>query len=342
MIYSDAAAALRALRRGDRAARRHVAGRRGGRSPGTTRSRSAASAPRERRQRTALAAQADLVIGIGTRYSDFTTASRTAFQNPGVRFVNINVASFDAVKHGTPVPVVADAREALVELARGAAGYRVDASFEADYSREKRAWDDVVDEAFVPRGLDLPSQTEIIGAVNAATDPRDVLVCAAGSLPGDLHKLWRVRDDLGYHVEYAFSCMGYEIAGGIGVKRGLAIATRDVIVMVGDGSYLMMHTEIVTAVAEGIKFIVVLIQNHGYASIGHLSEDVGSQRFGTQYRFRRRRRQRVRRRPAPRRSGDERGSLGVEVIRIEPGAGCDRRPRRGRRVGEGVGRSGPR
>ena len=125
-------------------------------------------------------------------------------------------------------------------------------------------------------------QTEIIGAVQEASDPRDVVVCAAGSLPGDLHKLWRVRDDLGYHVEYAFSCMGYEIAGGIGVAR--ADKTRDSIVMVGDGSYLMMNSEIVSAVAEGIKFIIVLIQNHGYASIGHLSEDVGSQRYGTLYR----------------------------------------------------------
>jgi 3D-(3,5/4)-trihydroxycyclohexane-1,2-dione acylhydrolase (decyclizing) len=264
------------------------------------------------------AAQADLIIGIGTRYSDFTTASRTAFQNPGVRFVNINVASFDAAKHGSAIPVVADAREAIVELTAALAGYRVEPAFEAEYSREKREWDDVVDQAFAPRGLDLPSQTEIIGAVQKASDPRDVLVCAAGSLPGDLHKLWRVRDDLGYHVEYGYSCMGYEIAGGIGVAR--ADPTRDAIVMVGDGSYLMMHTEIVSAVAEGIKVIIVLVQNHGYASIGHLSEDVGSQRFGTQYRF----------------QGDAGAnswsddrlpvdlaanaeSLGIRVIRVEPG-----------------------
>jgi 3D-(3,5/4)-trihydroxycyclohexane-1,2-dione acylhydrolase (decyclizing) len=264
------------------------------------------------------AAQADLIIGIGTRYSDFTTASRTAFQNPGVRFVNINVASFDAAKHGSAIPVVADAREAIVELTAALADYRVEPAFEAEYSREKREWDDDVDQAFAPRGLDLPSQTEIIGAVQKASDPRDVLVCAAGSLPGDLHKLWRVRDDLGYHVEYGYSCMGYEIAGGIGVAR--ADPTRDAIVMVGDGSYLMMHTEIVSAVAEGIKVIIVLVQNHGYASIGHLSEDVGSQRFGTQYRF----------------QGDAGAnswsddrlpvdlaanaeSLGIRVIRVEPG-----------------------
>lgn len=264
-----------------------------------------------------LAAEADLIIGIGTRYSDFTAASRTAFRNPNVRFININIASFDAFKHGSALPVVADARESLRELSDVISGYHVSAEYAARAAAEKAEWDAVVDEAFVPRGLELPSQTEIIGAVQQASDPRDVLVCAAGSLPGDLHKLWRVRDDLGYHVEYAFSCMGYEIAAGIGVAR--ADKTRDAIVMVGDGSFLMLNSEIVSAVAEGIKFIIVLIQNHGYASIGHLSETVGSQRYGTLYRTR-----------------DEAGNnfeqgeklpvdlalsaegLGIDVIRIEP------------------------
>ncbi|MGW9114478.1 3D-(3,5/4)-trihydroxycyclohexane-1,2-dione acylhydrolase (decyclizing) [Microbacterium sp. NPDC055683] len=233
-----------------------------------------------------LAAEADVVIGIGTRYSDFTTASRTAFQNPDVAFVNINVAAFDAYKHGTQLPVVADAREAIVELADALAGLRVDADYAERIAAEKASWDAAVDAAFAPSGLALPGQPEIIGAVQDSSAPEDVVVQAAGSLPGDLHKLWRVRDPLGYHVEYAFSCMGYEIAGGIGAKRG-ALASgsdRDVIVMVGDGSYLMLNTELVTAVAEGIKIIVVLIQNHGYASIGHLSETVGSERFGTKYR----------------------------------------------------------
>ncbi|WP_456286822.1 3D-(3,5/4)-trihydroxycyclohexane-1,2-dione acylhydrolase (decyclizing) [Microbacterium sp. JZ70] len=233
-----------------------------------------------------LAAEADVVIGIGTRYSDFTTASRTAFQNPDVAFVNINVASFDAYKHGTQLPVVADAREALVELLAELEGLRVTGEYAERIAREKAAWDATVDAAFARSGLALPGQPEIIGAVQQASAPEDVVVQAAGSLPGDLHKLWRVRDPLGYHVEYAFSCMGYEIAGGIGVKRGAVAdgSDRDVIVMVGDGSYLMLNTELVTAVAEGIKIIVVLIQNHGYASIGHLSETVGSERFGTKYR----------------------------------------------------------
>ncbi|MDQ0575860.1 3D-(3,5/4)-trihydroxycyclohexane-1,2-dione acylhydrolase (decyclizing) [Agromyces albus] len=233
-----------------------------------------------------IAAEADVVIGIGTRYSDFTTASRTVFQDPDVRFVNINVAGFDAYKHGSQLPVVADARETLEVLLAELGGFRVDTAYAERIAREKREWDAAVDAAFAPTGSDLPGQPEIIGAVQAASAPEDVLVQAAGSLPGDLHKLWRVRDPLGYHVEYAFSCMGYEIAGGLGVKRGALTdgSDRDVIVMVGDGSYLMLHTELVTAVAEGIKLIVVLIQNHGYASIGHLSETVGSERFGTWYR----------------------------------------------------------
>ncbi|WP_244972624.1 3D-(3,5/4)-trihydroxycyclohexane-1,2-dione acylhydrolase (decyclizing) [Paramicrobacterium fandaimingii] len=234
-----------------------------------------------------VAADADVVIGIGTRYSDFTTASRTAFQNPDVTFVNINVAAFDAYKHGSQLPVIADAAEAVRSLRELLDGHTVSAEFAARAASEKRTWDASVDAAFTPSGLELPGQSEIIGAVQGASDPRDVIVQAAGSLPGDLHKLWRVRDPLGYHVEYAFSCMGYEIAGGLGVRRGADAAgesDRDVIVMVGDGSYLMLHTELVTAVAEGLKIIVIIVQNHGYASIGHLSETTGSARFGTQYR----------------------------------------------------------
>ncbi len=264
-----------------------------------------------------LAREADVIIGIGTRYSDFTTASRTAFQNPNVRFVNINVASFDAFKHGSATPVVADAREAITELADALADFTVSPGYASEIANQKKIWDDVVDAAFVPRGLDLPSQTEIIGAVQQASDSRDVVICAAGSLPGDLHKLWRVRDDLGYHIEYGYSCMGYEIAGGIGVAR--ADTTRDAIVMVGDGSYLMMHTEIVSAVAEGIKFIIVLIQNHGYASIGHLSEDVGSQRYGTLYRYQDKAGNNFEAGeilPVDLATNAE--SLGIDVIRVEP------------------------
>jgi len=270
-----------------------------------------------------LAAEADVIIGIGTRYSDFTTASRTAFQNPDVVFVNINIASFDAYKHGSQLPVVADAREALTELSIELEGYEVSPEYSERIARDKAEWDAAVDAAFVPSGLDLPGQPEIIGAVQSTSAPEDVIVQAAGSLPGDLHKLWRVRDPLGYHVEYAFSCMGYEIAGGLGAKRGLLADgdDRDVIVMVGDGSYLMLNTELVTAVAEGIKIIVVLIQNHGYASIGHLSETVGSERFGTLYReYDGEARNFQGEKILPVDLAMNARSYGVDVIEIEPGA----------------------
>lgn len=231
-----------------------------------------------------LAKEADLIIGLGTRYSDFTTASRTAFQNPDVSFININITSFDAYKHGSAIPVVADARETLNELTPALKGFTVVPAYAKRITEEVAFWNKRVDEAFVDRKLARPSQSEIIGVVNKAIDDKDVLICAAGSLPGDLHKMWRTRDYLGYHVEYAFSCMGYEIAAGVGIARWRE--ERTPVVMVGDGSYLMMHTEMVSAIAEGLKFIVVLIQNHGFASIGHLSETVGSERFGTKYRFR--------------------------------------------------------
>ncbi|MCU1480245.1 MAG: iolD [Subtercola sp.] len=270
-----------------------------------------------------IASEADVIIGIGTRYSDFTTASRTAFQNPDVQFVNINVASFDAYKHGTQLPVIADAREALEALAAELNGLHIDAAYASQIASEKAAWDASVDDAFAPSGLALPGQTEIIGAVQSSSAPEDVIVQAAGSLPGDLHKLWRVRDPLGYHVEYAFSCMGYEIAGGLGAKRGALAdgSDRDVIVMVGDGSYLMLNTELVTAVAEGIKLIVVLIQNHGYASIGHLSETVGSARFGTWYReYDEKARNFQGEQTLPVDLAMNARSYGIDVIEVEPGA----------------------
>ena len=265
-----------------------------------------------------LVAEADLVIGVGTRYGDFTTASRSAFQNPDVRFVNINVASFDAVKQGAAVSMVADAREALTALTAALEPAEVAGRAER-IAFEKAEWDAAVDAAYAPSGAALPGQPEIIGAVNRASDPTDVLICAAGSLPGDLHKLWRVRDDLGYHVEYGFSTMGYEIAAGLGVRR--AAPDRDPIVMVGDGSYLMLHTELVTAVAERIKVIVVLIQNQGYASIGHLSETVGSERYGTRYRYQDDARNDVEvDAPLPVDLAANAESLGVRVIRIGGGA----------------------
>jgi 3D-(3,5/4)-trihydroxycyclohexane-1,2-dione acylhydrolase (decyclizing) len=231
-----------------------------------------------------LAAEADVVIGIGTRYSDFTSASRTAFNNPDVRFVNINVASFDTVKQGG-LSVVADAREAIDALSSALGDYSVSDEYRMRTAQLAKTWDATVSAAYrVDDDGSALNQSQVIGLTNTLSDPRDVVVCAAGSMPGDLHKLWRTRDRKGYHVEYGYSCMGYEVAGGIGVR--MASPDRDVFVMVGDGSYLMMATELVTAVQEGVKVILVLVQNHGFASIGSLSESLGSQRFGTSYRYR--------------------------------------------------------
>jgi 3D-(3,5/4)-trihydroxycyclohexane-1,2-dione acylhydrolase (decyclizing) len=223
----------------------------------------------------AIAREADVVLGIGTRWSDFTTASRSVFANDAVRFINLNVAPVDSTKHAG-LPLLADARVGLEALTEALEG--------ASWETPEFTWDAVVERAYSLGHGPLPAQSEVLGVVNRVSGPRDVVVCAAGSMPGDLHKLWRTRDPKGYHVEYGYSTMGYEIAGGLGVK--LAAPDREVFVLVGDGSYLMMASELVTAVAEGIKLTVVLVQNHGYQSIGALSESVGSQRFGTKYRYR--------------------------------------------------------
>ena len=231
----------------------------------------------------AVAREADLVIGIGTRYSDFTTASRTAFANPHVRFVNLNVAGHDAHKQ-SGITLQADARRGIEALAERLNGWQVETAYSERIRRLAQEWDATVEHAYHLGHTPLPAQSEVIGVVNDVSEPRDVVVCAAGSMPGDLHKLWRTRDPKGYHVEYGYSCMGYEVAGGLGVR--MACPDRDVYVMVGDGSYLMMAQELVTAVQERVKFIVVLVQNHGFASIGALSEELGAQRFGTSYRYR--------------------------------------------------------
>ncbi|PVG83167.1 3D-(3,5/4)-trihydroxycyclohexane-1,2-dione acylhydrolase (decyclizing) [Nocardioides gansuensis] len=231
----------------------------------------------------AIAREADVVLGIGTRYSDFTTASRSIFADPDVRFVNLNVASLDGHKQAG-LPLVGDAREGLRALTEALAGHQTDGDYRDRVRSLAADWDATVERAYHLGHGPLPAQSEVIGAVNDVADPRDVVVCAAGSTPGDLHKLWRTRDPKGYHVEYGFSCMGYEIAGGLGVR--MAAPDRDVFVMVGDGSYLMMASELVTAVQENVKIIVILVQNHGFASIGALSESLGSQRYGTAYRRR--------------------------------------------------------
>jgi 3D-(3,5/4)-trihydroxycyclohexane-1,2-dione acylhydrolase (decyclizing) len=231
-----------------------------------------------------LANRADVIIGIGTRYTDYTTASKTLFQFPDPTFVNVNVAEFDSAKHGG-IALTGDAREVLVELARALDGWTVPEAHRADARAAVAAWQQEV--ATTVRDLDTggaPTQAEIIGLVNDAAGPRDVVVAAAGSLPGDLHRFWRTRDPKGYHCEYGYSCMGYEIAGALGAK--LADPGREVFAMVGDGSWLMMSQELLTSVQEASKLIVVLVDNDGFGSIGSLSESLGSQGFGTRFRFR--------------------------------------------------------
>jgi 3D-(3,5/4)-trihydroxycyclohexane-1,2-dione acylhydrolase (decyclizing) len=229
------------------------------------------------------ARNADLVIAIGTRLSDFTTASKTAFQNPEVRFLNINVAEFDAYKHAG-LPLVADARATLEQLTAALADYRTDDAYRSCIPAWKERWENETDRLYSLRHGPPISQGEVIGAVNEASRPEDVVVCAAGSLPGDLHKLWRTRRPNGYHLEYGYSCMGYEIAGGLGVK--MADPSREVYVMVGDGSFLMLASEIATSVQEGYKLNIVVLDNHGFSSIGGLSQAIGSSGFGTDYRCR--------------------------------------------------------
>jgi 3D-(3,5/4)-trihydroxycyclohexane-1,2-dione acylhydrolase (decyclizing) len=228
----------------------------------------------------AIAAEADLVIGIGTRWSDFTTGSHALFR-PGARFANVNIAEVDGPKMGA-LPVIGDARVVLEALA--AIDHRVDHDYRTKVGGLKAKWEKEVDAAYGRRHAPLPAQSEVIGALNEAIGSRDVVICAAGSLPGELHKLWRARDPKQYHVEYGYSCMGYEIPAGIGVK--LAAPDREVFVMVGDGSYLMMPSEIATAVQEGTKLVIVLVDNEGFASIGALSRALGLEGFGTRYGYR--------------------------------------------------------
>jgi 3D-(3,5/4)-trihydroxycyclohexane-1,2-dione acylhydrolase (decyclizing) len=225
-----------------------------------------------------LAHSADLVIGVGTRYSDFTSASMTAFQNPDVVFVNINTAEFDAYKVGA-IPVVADARVTLEQLSAALQGTKVSVEYAAEIAGLKSQWESEVDRLLTLATSGRPAQSAVIGAIWDASNPRDVILSAAGSHPGDLHKLWRTRTPNSYHMEYGYSCMGYEIPGGLGAK--MADPSREVYVFIGDGTYLMMPTEIVTSVQQGIKIIIVLVDNKGFGSIGSLSRSLGMGGFGT-------------------------------------------------------------
>ncbi|MEJ7913400.1 MAG: thiamine pyrophosphate-dependent enzyme, partial [Chitinophagaceae bacterium] len=230
-----------------------------------------------------MAKEADVVIGIGTRYSDFTTISKSAFQNPAVQFININVTEFDAFKHGA-IALVGDARVVLEALDEGLGDFTVEQDYRERATAYNKSWDAFVSDIYSEKGSSPAFQGEVIGAVNTFSQPKDIVLCAAGSLPGDLHKLWRTRDPKGFHLEYGYSCMGYEIAGGLGAK--MADPHREIYVMVGDGSYLMMAQEIVTSIQEGQKMTIILLNNEGYSSIGSLSASVGTAGFGTYYRYR--------------------------------------------------------
>ncbi|MFC7376486.1 MULTISPECIES: 3D-(3,5/4)-trihydroxycyclohexane-1,2-dione acylhydrolase (decyclizing) [unclassified Brachybacterium] len=231
----------------------------------------------------ALAAEADVVIGVGTRYTDFTTASHTAFRNPDVRFVNLNVKAFDAAKHAATM-VVADARAGLEALTEAVQGWQAPSEHAENAARLRREWEERIAPCFAPHDQELPAQTEIFGALNQLMGDEDILLNAAGSMPGDLQALWTARSPLQYHLEYGYSCMGYELPASLGAK--MAAPDSEVVAIIGDGTFQMAPQEIATLVAEDVKVILVILQNHGWSSIGSLSESHGSQRFGTKYRLR--------------------------------------------------------
>ncbi|WP_193105494.1 3D-(3,5/4)-trihydroxycyclohexane-1,2-dione acylhydrolase (decyclizing) [Brachybacterium sp. FME24] len=230
-----------------------------------------------------LAAEADVIIGVGTRYTDFTTASHTAFRNPEARFVNLNVKAFDAAKHSATM-VVTDARAGLDALREALGTYRAPAPHGERAQQLRAQWEQLIEPCFQPHDQELPAQTEIFGALNEMMGDEDIVINAAGSMPGDLQALWKARSPIQYHLEYGYSCMGYELPASLGAK--MASPTSEVVAIIGDGTFQMAPQEIATIVAERVKVILVILQNHGWSSIGSLSESHGSQRFGTKYRMR--------------------------------------------------------
>ena len=224
----------------------------------------------------ALVAEADVLLAVGTRLADFTTGSAALVGNPATRIVMLNVQAFDAGKFGA-LPLVADAAVGLAGLSEGLGGYRAPLSWAQRASSEKARWNDAAATYTAPSNAERPTDAQVIGAVQRVGKPSDVVVCAAGGLPGELHKLWNAGDALGYHLEYGYSCMGYEIAGGLGVK--MALPDREVIVMVGDGSYLMLNSEIATSVMLGLKLTIVLLDNGGYGCINRLQGECGGAPF---------------------------------------------------------------
>ena len=223
-----------------------------------------------------LARDADVLLAVGSRLQDFTTGSRALWSSKA-RLIQLNTAGFDAGKHGA-LPLIADARAGLAALSSGLAGWQAPAAWTKRAESQRAEWQRVVDRVTTPpKGNALPSDAQVLGAVNRGAGDSDIMVAAAGGLPGELHRLWRTRRPDGYHLEYGYSCMGYEIAGGLGVK--LAEPAREVVVMVGDGSYLMLNSEIATSVAMGAKLILTVLDNRGFGCIGRLQQATGGAAF---------------------------------------------------------------
>ena len=223
-----------------------------------------------------LAEEADVILAVGTRLADFTTGSWALFQNPARRMIGLNVQPFDAAKHSA-LPLVADARAGLAALDQALGEWRAPSSWSEAASKAKADWMSIAARYTAPTNLELPSDAQVLGALQRVSAPSDVIVCAAGGLPGELHKHWQAGAPLGYHAEYGYSCMGYEIAGALGVK--MALPNREVIVSMGDGSYLMMNSEIATSVMLGLKLIIVVNDNRGFACINRLQRATGGESF---------------------------------------------------------------
>lgn len=262
----------------------------------------------------AISTEADLVIGIGTRYSDFTTASKTAFQNKNVKFININITEFDAHKH-SGLALTGDAKVIIEELTEELKDYKVDNLYRKKVADFNKSWDEKVTLAYKVEEKEIPGQAEVIGAVNEFSEAKDVVLCAAGSAPGDLHKLWRTRNSKGFHLEYGYSCMGYEISGGLGAK--MACPDREIYIILGDGGYLMMPSEIITSLQEGYKLTIILIDNNGFASIGGLSKSIGGEGFGTKYLYRDKESGKLEGEPLPVDLAKNAESLGAKVFKAK-------------------------
>ena len=223
-----------------------------------------------------LAEQSDLLIAIGTRLQDFTTGSGLVLDGGDKTLLSINIARYDTVKRFS-VALEGDARRSLQDIDSQIGACSVESHWQEQVEASRQQWNQTVTDVTRATDADLPSDAEIIGAVNQVFANSATVVAAAGGIPGELHKLWRASDDDGYHLEYGFSCMGYEIAGGIGVK--MAQPQRDVVVMVGDGSYLMMNSEIATAVALDQKLIIVVVNNQGFGCINRLQTSQGGKGY---------------------------------------------------------------